>query len=232
MKRLLLLAGTFVLSTLLAQAEEATRVDLITTNRGKVYENCRILQVDPDGVMFTHKHGGAKILFSEMPPDMQIKLGYDRNKEDEYNKSLAETKRAKQVAMWEFRKEVARLQAQAQAVEAARLNFEAAQQEALASYGYGYGSGGLLANWYSPELDYYGSGGWGYGHGHGGWGHHGYRHRSTVAPGDGPIQFRSARHRHFYPRSHQVPFGVPAMGPLSPSMSPRTGNPGSIFPSR
>ncbi len=252
MKLHLILAGLLTAAPLAIQARDSDTVDMIVTNRGKVYERCRILQVDPDGVMFRHKHGAAKILFSEMPPEMQIKLGYDRAKEDAYVKAQTEAKRARELAMWEFRKEVAKLQARAQQVEAARLHLEAAQYEASAmNYGYGCGyDSGLVGSWYNDFGHGYGYGnGYGYGqHGYGGhgpgdrWGwNDGIRRRywpdgreTTLipVPEGAPIRFRSVRPYYYNPRPRQVPFGVPSMGPATPSMSPRTGNPGSIFPSR
>lgn len=218
--------------------DEATS-QLIVTNRGKVYEECRIFQVDADGVMISHKHGGAKLLFAELPEETAIRLGYNPEKAQAYEKERAENMRVKRQQMWEFRKEMARLDAQAKAAEAARLNLQAMQQEAVLMGGYGYGFGyayapGLLFPGYGHAQGY---GAWGWQNGHpqevwnGRWHHH--RGGTTIgADTSGNIQYHGVRYPHLYRRTPSVPFGVPAMGPLTPRLAPLTNNPGSIFPSR
>jgi hypothetical protein len=215
-------------------AKDEAHSQMIVTNRGKVYEECRIFQVDPDGVMISHKHGGAKLLFAELPEETAIRLGYHPEKAQAYEKERAENMRAKRQQMWEFRKEMARLDAQAKAAEAARLNLQAMQQEAVLMGGYGYGYGyapGLLFPTYAQG---YGDWGWQNGFHQDGWQDRRYHHHSgtTIGPVSGNIQYHGVRYPHLYRRTPSVPFGVPAMGPLTPRLAPLTSNPGSIFPSR
>jgi len=79
-------------STLLADSGSET-VQTIVTRNGKVYEKCRIFESYPDGVMFFHKHGGAKILYADMSAESREQLGYDHKKEAAYNKRIAERER-------------------------------------------------------------------------------------------------------------------------------------------
>jgi hypothetical protein len=217
-------------------AKDDRPTQLIVTNKGKVYEECRIFQVDPDGVMISHKHGGAKLLYAEMPEETAVRLGYNPEKAQAYEKERAETAKVKRQMMWEYRKEVARAEAQAHAAETARLNLQAMQQDALMMGGYGYGfAPGLLYSTYAP---YFNDLGWRGGFSGSRWfdrdGHHRHRHHSgtTIAPAADIINYHGVRYPYLYRPAPQVPFGVPAMGPLTPRMAPLTNNPDSIFPSR
>ena len=49
----------------------------ITTLTGKTYRQCEIVRVHPDGVSFTHATGAAKVLFEDLSPVWQGRLGYD-----------------------------------------------------------------------------------------------------------------------------------------------------------
>ncbi|RBP47978.1 hypothetical protein DES53_101778 [Roseimicrobium gellanilyticum] len=235
--RFLLTALLFlVLPHGLVVAKDDRPTQLIVTNRGKVYEECRIFQVDPDGVMISHKHGGAKLLYAELPEETAVRLGYNPEKAQAYEKERAENLKVKRQMMWEYRKEVARAEAQSHAAETARLNLQAMQQEATLMGGYGYGYGvfpGLLSSSYYPYFNE-----WGRRDGFFGgrwfdrdWHHRRHHHDGTViAPATDTIHYHGVRYPHIY--RPPVPFGVPAMGPLTPRMAPLTNNPGSIFPSR
>ena len=67
-------------------------VERISTQSGKTYVGCRIFKVDPDGVMFSHKGGGAKVLFADMTESSRERCGYDANREAAYEKRLVEKK--------------------------------------------------------------------------------------------------------------------------------------------
>lgn len=229
-----------VLTVVSAGAKDERPTQLIVTNRGKVYEECRIFQVDPDGVMISHKHGGAKLLYAELPEETAVRLGYNAEKARAYEQERAENLKARRQMMWEYRKEVARAEAQAHAAETARLNLQAMQQDALMMGGYGYGfglsPGVLYASSYHPYLNGFG---WGDGYFGGRWidrdGHHRHRHHhsgTTIAPATDIINYHGVRYPYLHRATPPVPFGVPAMGPLTPRMAPLTNNPGSIFPSR
>ncbi len=75
-----------------AIAEE--RITIKTTD-GKVYEKCKVKRVEPDGIVVFHTGGIGKILFTEMPEDIQKKYGYDPEKAANYQKK-------KNVAMQKF----------------------------------------------------------------------------------------------------------------------------------
>jgi hypothetical protein len=49
----------------------------ITTLDGKSYQNCRLLKVDPDGIVVNHSDGILKINFGLLPPDMKTRFGYN-----------------------------------------------------------------------------------------------------------------------------------------------------------
>jgi hypothetical protein len=72
-------------------------IGTITTLLGKTYENCKLLKVQPDGVVISHSQGIVKVPFSYMTPDLQKRFGYDPNKaaaENEANLKYQEQMRA------------------------------------------------------------------------------------------------------------------------------------------
>ena len=77
----------------LAVAATAFEPTTIETTQGKVYQQCKILKRDPDGVSFSHSKGVAKVLFSDLSGPMRNALGYDAVKEDAYEKEHAETRK-------------------------------------------------------------------------------------------------------------------------------------------
>jgi hypothetical protein len=68
------LAILVALSTSLALAEDFKTTD------GKEYENAKVNRVESDGIVITHSSGVAKIPFTELPKDVQQRLGYDAAK--------------------------------------------------------------------------------------------------------------------------------------------------------
>ena len=68
----------------------------IVTIDGKTYENCKVVRVEPDGVVVQHKSGGAKVLFRVMSDDLKKKYGHDPDKERTYLKQLEAAKVARQ----------------------------------------------------------------------------------------------------------------------------------------
>lgn len=65
-----LLGGAF---TTAARAEV---LDL-TTVTGKTYKQCRVIQMDPDGVMFRHAAGAGKVLFKDLIKPLRDHFGFD-----------------------------------------------------------------------------------------------------------------------------------------------------------
>lgn len=229
------LALVLALCPLRSQADEGQSFDFIKTKSGKVYSHCRVFKTDPDGVMFVHQHGAAKILFAEMPEETRQMLGYDAKREADYEKARAEQKQKDREALWKYRTEVGKAQAAAYGAEAKRMEIIAVQNLATGyggGYGFGYGLDGFGGYGYSPYLGYgngYGLVGHGYGHGFGhkhGWGyphhfgyHHGYFRGRTTLPTPANFGAVNVKGRTFFappPRANSI--GTPAMGPLTPSL--------------
>jgi len=222
-------AAFLLLATGIAAANESP-VTSITTNAGKTYKNVRVFQVDPDGVMFSHQNGGAKVLFGELPIDIQTKLGYSADKEAAYKKEHAEKIREERRQAVELQKEQYRADAAAAAVQ-----LEIVRQQAYAeSYAAGGGYGPIVTPpfWDAgivPTLGY----GYGYGYGqgssfspgYGGYHHHRDRSGAVIAPGGyqgGPVNIRTTGYRRGPSASRAVPLGIPALGNPAPALAPRS----------
>jgi hypothetical protein len=80
----------------LAAFTAAAAADTITTLRGKTFRDCKIAQVHPDGISFTHRSGAAKILFTDLPASLRSKYGYDRKKADAYAKKIVEARKERE----------------------------------------------------------------------------------------------------------------------------------------
>jgi Skp family chaperone for outer membrane proteins len=90
----------------------------LTTIGGKTYHDCRILKVDPDGVLFRHSSGAGKVLFKDMTRSMRDHFGYDAEKAKAHEEKVAtERKKTREVAM-------------KQAYEAAKQQQEAINRQA------------------------------------------------------------------------------------------------------
>jgi hypothetical protein len=57
----------------------------ITTTDGNVYLGAKLREVAPDGITIVDSDGGAKIAFEKLPPELQLKFGYDPQKAQEYS---------------------------------------------------------------------------------------------------------------------------------------------------
>lgn len=68
-----------LLLLLLALSFSAVAED-ITTLTGKTYTNANVSRVDVDGITVLFTGGGSKIAFTNLPPDIQKKYGYDAEK--------------------------------------------------------------------------------------------------------------------------------------------------------
>ena len=89
---------TFSLLTLtiqlgLALTAAALDPSTIETVNGKIFEQCKILKRDPDGVSFSHSKGMAKVLYSDLSSSMRNSLCYDAVKADAYEKEHAEARK-------------------------------------------------------------------------------------------------------------------------------------------
>lgn len=80
----------------------AAAADTITTLRGKTFRDCKIAQVHPDGISFTHRNGAAKILFTDLPSALRSKYGYDPKKADAYSKKIVEARKEREKRTQEY----------------------------------------------------------------------------------------------------------------------------------
>ena len=54
--------------------------DDFRTTKAKEYKNATVSRVEPDGIVIKFKGGIVKILFTELPKDVQLRFGYDTDK--------------------------------------------------------------------------------------------------------------------------------------------------------
>lgn len=54
--------------------------DDLKTISGKEYKRVKVTRVEPDGIVITHKTGVTKLLFSELPTEVQRQFGYGHAK--------------------------------------------------------------------------------------------------------------------------------------------------------
>jgi hypothetical protein len=226
MKIALLLSAAVAFLSCSAVADEGESFSFIKTTTGKVYTNCRIFKMDPDGVIIVHDYGGAKLLFADLTAESRTALGYDAKKLAAYEKERAELKKEEREELWKYRRELAKAQAAAYTADARRLEVIAVQNLASGGYGgYGYGWDPFGGFGYGLGLGY------GFGNGYGfdrGFGHrfggfplrHGHFHRGkSVFPT--PANFGTANFigRTFHaPHRGVAPLATPAMGPLTPAL--------------
>lgn len=65
----------------------------ITNIAGKVYERVRVSRVEPDGITITHAGGVAKLFFTELPPDVQMKYNYNPEKAAAHAQTVSQAQR-------------------------------------------------------------------------------------------------------------------------------------------
>jgi hypothetical protein len=61
--------------------------DDFKTIDGKEYKNVKVSRVEPDGVVITFSGGIVKIPFTELPPEIQAKFGYNPQAAADYQKA-------------------------------------------------------------------------------------------------------------------------------------------------
>lgn len=69
--------------------------DDIKTLNGGIYQDVVVTGTDAVSVSIIHKTGATRILFQELPADLQKKYGYDSAKEKEYLEKLREARSLK-----------------------------------------------------------------------------------------------------------------------------------------
>lgn len=68
------------LAILMALSASFAVADDFKTTKGKEYKNATVSRVEPNGIVIKFKGGIVKILFTELPKDVQLRFGYDTNK--------------------------------------------------------------------------------------------------------------------------------------------------------
>jgi hypothetical protein len=77
-----------VCSATIALADDFKTID------GKEYKNVKVSRVEPDGVVITFSGGIVKIPFTELPPEIQKKYGYDPQAATTYSAQQSEQQAA------------------------------------------------------------------------------------------------------------------------------------------
>jgi len=68
----------FVLAALaLAVSATSLRAEDWKTTDGKVYQDVKVIESEPDAVTILHKDGGALVPLAKLPPDIQKRFNYD-----------------------------------------------------------------------------------------------------------------------------------------------------------
>lgn len=94
MKRFVLFAA--LLLSLAPVSAAPKNYGVIATLQGKMYFDCQVSHIYPDGVTFTHRDGVTKIPFSNLPENLRSEFRYDPKAEAEYQKQQAALRKAEQ----------------------------------------------------------------------------------------------------------------------------------------
>lgn len=65
----------------------------LETTNGKVYEQVKVRKIDPDGIAIMHDAGLAKVMFENLPKELQTAYGFDPVKAIEHRKLEAQASR-------------------------------------------------------------------------------------------------------------------------------------------
>lgn len=60
-----------------APTPERATLGNISTVSGKTFQNCQLLKVEADGITFSHDQGITKVLYPDLPLDVQKRFGVD-----------------------------------------------------------------------------------------------------------------------------------------------------------
>lgn len=185
-----------ILAIQLGLAVEATAYEptTIETAQGKVYERCKVLKRDPDGISFSHSRGVAKVLYSDLSESMRNALGYDAAKAEAYEKENADARKAAAQAKRERETKLAEAMIAAQARYASQQPVVYVQQP---NGGYMRSLAPVLGLGQIGTGNRFGSGGFGHGHGLGqtrGWS----PTVSTIGAGSGGVYVPQGHGLNFY----------------------------------
>jgi len=113
--------------------------DDFRTTKGKEYKNATVSRVEPDGIVIKFKGGIVKILFTELPKDVQLRFGYDTDKIEAEQEKRIEEQRAAEEKRIDQEKAAERERAEREKNAEADLKrggekFKAAEQRAKQAY--------------------------------------------------------------------------------------------------
>jgi hypothetical protein len=77
--------NTKVLTLLILSFTSAVLSEDFKTLNGKEYKDATVSRVEPDGIVLTSKAGVAKVYFTDLPKDVQVRFGYDPQKATAYS---------------------------------------------------------------------------------------------------------------------------------------------------
>ncbi len=81
--------NTKVLTFLILSFTSAAFSEDFKTLNGKQYKDATVSRVEPDGIVLIRKSGVAKVYFTDLPKDVQVRFGYDPEKATAYSASQA-----------------------------------------------------------------------------------------------------------------------------------------------
>ncbi|MCB1062155.1 MAG: hypothetical protein KDN20_04440 [Verrucomicrobiae bacterium] len=67
---------------------------VLRTKAGKIYEEARVIRVDPNGVLFRHRDGTGRLLLADLTPELQAHYGFDVKMAWEFESGRSETEGA------------------------------------------------------------------------------------------------------------------------------------------
>lgn len=113
--------------------------DDFRTTKGKEYRNATVSRVEPNGIVIKFKGGIVKILFTELPKDVQLRFGYDTDKIEAEQEKRIEEQRAAEEKRIDQEKAAERERAEKEKnaetdLKRVEEEFQAAEQRASRSY--------------------------------------------------------------------------------------------------
>ncbi len=71
---------------------------VLRTRQGKVYFAIEVVQVDPNGLLFRHRNGTGKVLFTDLSSELQTHYGYDPGSAETFENGRPEVRAAADAA--------------------------------------------------------------------------------------------------------------------------------------
>lgn len=223
-----LLSALILLTPALAAAAPSLEMAVIETIHGRIYQRCKIVQRDAEGVAFTHQKGTARVLFSDLPEATRTELGYNAKAAADVLKAREHEREEKENQRQQKAERAAELRHAARLAEIKRLS--QAPQVIVVQQPSGYYSGPVPAVGFAAP-------GWGLpsceGHGHTvsrfrGWDNVGI---ATIGAGSGGIYVPQSGGFFFtgLPQIHYSPtLGYYNPGGFSPPVVPQLGTFGVV----